>query len=143
MTGWVRRDLSDDELRAVARLVVRTYLEVERGQRDPRVLRRFLAPQLAFDVEQRTRRPGAPPVTAGDVGGALFNRVGVRRGYAVVTVRDADCRWRAVTVVLRRTDTGAWHVTELRRINETHIPTGDHDGVGHDDVAPDRPGGAR
>ena len=142
MTRQHRRDLSDEELRAVARLVVRTYVEVERGQRDPRALRRFLAPQLQFDVEGRTRRPGAVPVGSRDVGGAQFNRIGAGRGYAVVTVRDEDGRWRAVTLVLRRTSTGTWHVVDLRRIHESGVEPSCNSDMGEDGLPSNQIGGA-
>lgn len=57
------------------------------------------------------------PVTTRDVGGAQFNRLGTGKGYAAVVVRDADGRWRAVTLVLRRNDAGAWQVIDLRRVH--------------------------
>lgn len=118
VTRRLRRDLTDEELRAIARGVVRAYLEVERGHRDVRILRPFLAPHLYFGLEQAERRPGVSPVAARDIGGAQFNRIGAGRGYAVVVVRDADGRWRAVTLVLQRNEAGSWQVVELRRIHQ-------------------------
>lgn len=119
VTRRLPRGLSDEELRAVARWVVGAYLEVERGHRDVRVLRPFLAPHLYFGLENAERRPGSAPVAAGDVGGAHFNRLGAGKGYAAVVVRDADGRWRAVTLVLRRDDAGAWQVVDLRRVHSS------------------------
>ena len=116
MTPPRPRDLTDEELRAVSRWVVRSWLEVERGHRHARTLRSLLAPHLYFALEQAVRRPGAPAVAARDVGGAQFNKIGKASGYAVVVVRDADGRTRAVTVVMRRSPSGAWHVVDLRRI---------------------------
>ncbi len=117
MTGRLRLGLTDVELRAVARWVVRAYFEVERGYRDVRVLRSFLATHLYFGLENADRRPGSAPVAAGDVGGAQFNRLGAGKGYAAVVVHDADGRWRAVTLVLRRNDAGGWQVIDLRRVH--------------------------
>ena len=65
-----------------------------------------LAPHLYFALERAERRLGAEPVAAGEVGGAQFNRLGAGKGYAVVVVRDLGGRWRAVMLVLRRTETG-------------------------------------
>ena len=36
---------------------------------------------------------------------------------ALCVVRDADGRWRAVTLVLRRNDAGGWQVIDLRRVH--------------------------
>lgn len=116
MNQRVRRGLTDEELRAVARWVVRAYLEVERGYRDVRMLRPFLAAHLYFAVENAERRPRSAPVAARDVGGAQFNRLSAGKGYAVVVVRDADGRWRAMMLVWRRDDVGAWRVIDLRRV---------------------------
>ncbi len=60
MTRRLRRHLTDDELRSVARWVVRTYLEVERGHRDARPLRPLLAPHLYFALEEAERSRAAP-----------------------------------------------------------------------------------
>lgn len=83
-----------------------------------RVLRPFLAPQLYFALDNAERRPGSTPVAAHDVGGAQFNRLGAGKGYAAVVTRDADGRWRAVTLVLRRSNAGVWQVIDLRRVHE-------------------------
>ncbi len=136
VTQRLRRGLADEELRAVARWVVRAYLEVERGHRDIRMLRHFLAPHLYFALETADRRPGSRPVAAGDVGGAHFNRLGAGRGYAAVVVRDLDGRWRAVTLVLRRNDAGAWLVVDLRRIHAPSVTSPPGATVGDD--APSR-----
>ena len=130
----MRRGLTDEELRAVARWVVRAYLEVERGLRDVRTLRPFLAPHLYFGLENVPRRPDAAPVGSGAVGGAAFSRIGTGTGYAVVVVHEADGRSRAVTLVLRRSHAGAWQVIELRRVDASAV-TG-RVGVGLRDDAP-------
>ena len=105
----------------MARWVVRAYLEVERGHRDVRGLRPFLAPHLYFELENAPRKPHAAPVGSGDVGGAAFNRIGTGKGYAVVVVHEADGRSRAMTLVLRRNHAGAWQVIELRRVEPSAV----------------------
>lgn len=119
MTRRLRRGLTDEELRAVARWVVRAYLEVERGHRDVRALRPFLAPHLYFALQNVERRPGSAPVAARDVGGARFDRIGASKGYAAVVVREADGRWGAIVLVLRRDDDDAWRVIDLRRVDNS------------------------
>ena len=132
MTAPLRRGLTDEELRAVAHWVVRAYLEIERGHRDVRVLRPFLAPHLYFGLENAERRIGSAPVAARDVGGAHFNRLGAGKGYAAVVIRDLDGRWRAVTLVLRRYGAGAWQVIDLRRVDASSVmsPSGTWFGKG-------------
>ncbi len=103
----------------MARLVARTFLEVERGHRDVRALRPFLAANLYFGIEQATRVLGAPPVAAADVRAALFERLTATSGYAVTVVREADGSWEALTMVLRRTAAGAWQFVEITRAS-TH-----------------------
>lgn len=100
----------------MARWVVRTYLEVERGHRHVRALRPFLAPHLYYRLQNVQKDPGSPQVAAADIGGARFNRLGADKGYAVVVVHDVDGRTRAVTVVLRRNAAGMWQVIELQRV---------------------------
>ena len=141
MIQRLRRGLTDEELRAVSRWVVRAYLEVERGYRDVRVLRPFLAPHLYFGLENAERRPGSAPLAAGDVGGAHFSRLGAGKGYAAVVVRDADARWRAVTLVLRRSDAGAWQVIDLRRIQGSSAMSPSAAGVRHDERSTKSRGG--
>lgn len=140
MTAPLRRGLTDEELRAVVRWVVRVYLEIERGHRDVRVLRPFLAPHLYFGLENVERRLGSTPVAARDVGGAHFNRLGAGRGYAAVVVRDADGCWRAVTLVLRRNDAGAWQVIDLRRVDASSVTSPSGTPVREDDLST-RPNG--
>jgi hypothetical protein len=129
----LRRGLTDEELRAVARWVVRAYLEVERGHRDVRVLRPFLAPHLYFALENADRRPGSAPVAARDVGGAQFNRLGAGKGYAAVVVREADGRWRAIVLVLRRDDAGTWRVIDLRRVDDSSAVSSSDGRFGEDE----------
>ncbi len=90
-------------------------LEVERGYRTPGVLRRFLAPHLVFDLENAERTTGAPPVAQRDIGGARFQRIGRRRGFGVVVIKEADGRWAALMLALLRDDAGAWRVVEITR----------------------------
>lgn len=133
MSPRLRRDFTDDELRAVARWVVRTYLEIEAGHRNARALRRLLAPHLYFALDQEQRRPGARPVAVRDVGGALFNRVGAGKGYAVVVVREQTGRWSAITVVMRRSQTGSWQVVELHRVHDSPTVSPDARRISKDD----------
>jgi hypothetical protein len=93
----------------------RVLLEVERGYRPAGVLRRFLAPHLLFDVENARRPAGAPPVAQGDIGGARFQRIGRRRGFGVVVIKEADGKRAALMFVLQRDDAGAWRVVEIGR----------------------------
>ena len=115
MTAKLRRGLTEAELRAAARWVARAYLEVERGHRDPLVLRGVVAPHIYFDIEHAERAPGAPPVGAGDIGRAAFQRLTSATGFAVVVVREPDGSWEALTMVLRRHDSGAWQFVEIVR----------------------------
>lgn len=120
----MRRDLTDEELAAVARGVVRAYLEVQRGHRDVRVLRAVLAPHVYMALKKVQRPPGAAPVLGDGVGGVQFSRLGAGKGYAVVVVRDTDGRWGAVMLVLRRGDAGGWQVMDLRRLRDAvHMQT--------------------
>lgn len=106
---------SEDELAAILRWLARVLLEVERGYRPAGVLRRFLAPHLLFEVENATRPAGTPPVAQGDIGGARFQRIGRRRGFGVVVIKEADGKWSALMFVLQRDDAGAWRVVEITR----------------------------
>jgi hypothetical protein len=90
-------------------------LEVERGYRPPDVLRRYFAPHLMFDLESAQRPTGAPPVAAADVGGARFQRIGRRRGFGVVVIKEAAGHWAALMLALHRGDAGAWQVVEILR----------------------------
>ncbi len=118
MTARPRRDLTDEELRAVARWVVRTQLEVERGHRPAKALRTVLAAHLYHALEHAERPAGAPAVAARDVGSASFNRLTATTGYAVVVVRETDGRWEALTVVLRRNDRGIWQFIDILRASQ-------------------------
>ncbi len=118
VTAKPRRDLSDEELRAVARWVARTQLEVERGHRPAKALRAVLAAHLYHALEHAHRPAGAPPVAAGDVGNASFHRLTTTTGYAVVVVRETDGRWEALTMVLRRNDRGVWHFIDIVRASQ-------------------------
>lgn len=113
--GARRAGPTDDELAAVLRWIVRLLLEVERGYRPTAVLRRFLAPHLLFDLESAARAPGAPSVAERDVGGARFQRIGRRRGFGVVVIKEADGQWAALMLTLVRDDAGAWRVVEITR----------------------------
>ncbi len=98
VTGRLRRGLTDEELRAVARWVVRAYLEVERGYRDVRVLRPFLAPHLYFGLENAQKRPGSVPVTTRDVGGPSSTVSAPARAtrlssFAMPTAAGGPSRW--------------------------------------------------
>ena len=106
----------------MARWVVRTYLEIERGHRDVRTLRPVLAPHLYFALQNAERRPGSPPVASRDVGGAQFNRIGHGKGFAAVVVRDADGLWDAIMLTFRRTEGGAWRVIDIQRVRDVRIP---------------------
>ncbi len=97
------------------RWIARTLLEVQAGHRPAAVLRRFLAPHLFFALDNVHRPAGAPPVGGNDIGGARFQRIGRRRGYGVVVVREAGGSWAALMFVLRRDDAGAWRVIEITR----------------------------
>lgn len=112
-----RRGPSDEELVALLRYFARLLLEVERGFRPPAVLRRFLAPHLAFDIEHaaRPRPTGAPAVAVGDIGGVRFQRAGRRQAFGVVVIKEADASWRAMMLRLRRDDAGAWRIVEILR----------------------------
>ena len=103
----------------MARWVVRAYMEAERGLRDPRVLRPFLAPHLYFGLEERRRTAGDAPVSGGDIGGAQFSRLGTGKGYAVVVVRDSVGRWHAVMLVFLRAASRAWHVVAMQTLDES------------------------
>ena len=122
MIAKLRRGLTDAELRVAARWVARTYLEVERGHRDPRALQGVLAAHIYFELEHADRAPGAPPVGVRDVGRAAFQRLTATSGYAVVVVREPDGSWEALTMVLRRQDPGTWQFLEIRRASQ-YTPT--------------------
>lgn len=111
-----RRGPTDEELAAALRFIARALLEVERGHRPASMMRRFLAPHLAFDLENASRPTNAPAVAARDVGGSQFQRVGRRRGFGVVVVRDLDRSWVALMFVLQRNDAAAWRVVEISRL---------------------------
>ena len=118
VTGKPRRDLTGDELRAVTRWVARTQLEVERGQRPAKALRAVLAPHLYHALEHAERPAGAPSVAAHDIGSASFTRLTATTGYAVVVVREADGRWEALMMVLRRSVRGVWQFVDIVRASQ-------------------------
>ncbi len=121
MNGKPRRGPTDEELRAIARWLARTMLEVERGHRPAKVLRRLLAPHLYHDLHHAERPAGAPPVGAADIGSAAFNRISASTGYAVVVIREAHGGWDALTMVLRRKHDGSWQFIDIVRASQHTI----------------------
>jgi hypothetical protein len=113
----LRRGLSDDELAAVIRWIVRTWLEVQRGQRSPKSLTGLLAPHLLYGLRYDRREPGQPPVTAAGLGPIRMQRPGAHQAHAVVIVRDTASAWGAVVVGVRRRSSGAWLVTEMVKLS--------------------------
>jgi hypothetical protein len=114
-TGRPRRTLQPEELAAVVRWIARTWLEIERGHRNPLELRRYLAPHLAFGLEHAIRPTGVPAVTRSDIRGVQVERIGRRTAYGVVAIREADGTGSALMFELRRDTTGSWKVTEVLR----------------------------
>jgi hypothetical protein len=99
-------------------VVARTQLEVERGHRSAKALRGVLAAHLYHGLEHAERPAGAPPVAARDIGSASFNRLTATTGFAVVVVREADGRWEALTMVLRRNSRGVWQFVDIVRASQ-------------------------
>lgn len=55
------------------------------------------------------------------------------KGYAAVVVRDADGRWRAIVLVLRRDDAGTWRVIDLRRVDDSSAVSASGGRLGEDE----------
>lgn len=113
-----QRGLDDEELTAVVRHIARLVLEVERGHRSPISIRRFVAPHIAFDLENAERPAGSRPVAARDIGSAIFQRAGRRTGHGVVVIRELNETWSALMMTLRRGDAGGWQVVEILRAHD-------------------------
>jgi hypothetical protein len=76
-----------------------------------RVLRPFLCPAPVLRARERRAVDWFGPRSLPAMSrGAHFSRLGVGKGNVAVVVRDADRRWKAVTLVLRRNDAGAWQL---------------------------------
>jgi hypothetical protein len=118
------RDLTDIELRTVARVVARSVLEVERGHRPAKALRNFLAPHLYHGLSIATPQPGVRPVSGGDVGNATFTRLSATTGYAAVAIRELDGAWDALTMVLRRAKPARWQFIDIARASRYRPATG-------------------
>lgn len=115
MSASYPRDLTDEQLRTVARWVARALLEIERGHRPAKALRGFLAPHFYHGLQTATRPPAPRPVSARDVGGATFTRLSATTGYAAVVIRELDGTWDALTMVLRRVQPVRWRFVDISR----------------------------
>ena len=74
-----------------------------------------MAPHLFFELENAARKAGAPPVGKDDVGGSRFQRIGRRRAFGVVVIREAEGHWAALMLALLRDEAGGWRVVEITR----------------------------
>lgn len=107
--------LSEADLVVVGRWLARAFLEIERGQRSPWTLERFVTPLVVRILDRIPQSACTRPLGPFDVGGVA---VSARPSCAYVTVgisgpggtRDA------LLIELRRVDHG-WTVVDLGRLS--------------------------
>lgn len=117
------RDFTNAELRQIAGLVARRYLEVERGLRSRQSLRRFLSPE-AYNrqvIGNPSRFGNAGIVRQDDLGQMVFQRPRPDRVHIAIPARQDRDRWGALVMELGRDARGAWRVTELIRAQDRDL----------------------
>lgn len=107
--------LSEADLVVVGRWLARAFLEIERGQRSPWTLERFVTPLVVRILGRTSRSACTRPLGPFDVGGVA---VSARPSCAYVTVgiSGPGATRDALLIELRHVDHG-WRVVELGRLS--------------------------
>lgn len=111
------RNPTDRHLAMLARHLVRLYVEIERGLRNPRHIEpamTFHAYMKAVEAHRTTFRR-ARPVVDKDLGRAVVSRLSPRHAHATVTVRRLDGGWEAVMLDMFANGDGPWLIHDLDR----------------------------
>lgn len=117
------REFTDSELREIAEFVARRYLEVERGLRDKRDLRRFLSRE-AYELQRNeaaSRYGSGGIVRQADLGQMIFQHFQPDRVHIAIPAREEGDRWGALVMEMCSDSRGVWRVTELTRAEDRNI----------------------